>query len=126
VDFDNCACSGKSLARLLQPALMSVLAGEPLHGYLIAQRLRKLSLFKDSPPDYAGIYRFLNSMEEQGLVKSEWDTADAGPAKRRYGLTRKGRSCMARWLATLTDYRQAIDDLVGQLGRQLAKKRPSR
>ena len=126
MDFDKCACSGKSLARLLQPALMSVLADEPLHGYLIAQRLRKLSLFKDSPPDYAGIYRFLNSMEERGLVKSEWDTADAGPAKRRYGLTRNGRSCMVRWLATLTDYRQAVDDLVAEISRHLAKRKSSR
>lgn len=126
MDFDKCACSGKSLARLLQPALMSVLAEEPLHGYLIAQRLRKLALFEDSQPDYAGIYRLLNSMEERGLVKSEWDTADAGPAKRRYGLTRSGRSCMGRWLATLTDYRQAVDDLVTEISRHLAKRKTSR
>jgi DNA-binding PadR family transcriptional regulator len=126
VDFNKCPCSGKSLARLLQPALMSVLAGEPLHGYLIAQRLRKLALFQESPPDYAGIYRVLNSMEEQGFVKGEWDTAEAGPAKRCYALTSQGRSCMAKWLKTLKGYRRAIDDLTAVLESRVSKRKATR
>ncbi len=123
MDFNNCSCSGRSLARLLQPALMSVLAGEPVHGYLIAQRLRKLVMFRDSPPDYAGIYRVLSALEEQDLVKGEWDTAEAGPAKRRYTLTCRGRACMDTWLKTLQEYRQAIDDLATVMESRISKRR---
>ena len=121
MNFDKCPCSGRSLARLLQPALMSILAREPLHGYLIAQRLRKLTLFRDSSPDYAGIYRLLNVMEKNGLVQGEWGTAEAGPAKRRYTLTSGGGACMAMWLKTLKRYRRAIDDLTAALEGRVAK-----
>jgi len=126
VDFNKCSCSGKSLARLLQPALMSVLASEPLHGYLIAQRLRKLTMFEKSPPDYTGIYRLLNTMEAQGLVKGEWDTGEAGPAKRRYAITSRGRACMATWLKTLREYRRAIDDLTTVLESRVVKRKRMR
>lgn len=112
MDFNTCACSGKSLGRLLQPAVMAILAKEPLHGYLIAQRLRKLSMYRDCRPDFAGLYRALNGMEEQGLLRAEWDTAEAGPARRRYELTRTGRDCLATWARTLKAYRRDIDDLI--------------
>lgn len=105
---------------------MSVLAEEPLHGYLIAQRLKKLAFFQDALPDYGGIYRTLNGMEEQRLVKAKWDTGEAGPAKRRYELTAQGRSCMARWLQTLKGYRRAVDELTASLEEGLSKKTGAR
>lgn len=120
MDFDACPCTGKTLARLLQPAIMSVLAEEALHGYLIAQRLKKLTIFEDASPDFAGIYRTLNAMEEQGLVRASWDTPESGPAKRSYELTRSGKACMKKWLQTLTRYGQAIDELTGVLRERLA------
>jgi hypothetical protein len=42
MDFEDCACTGKSLMRLVRPAVLRVLAGEPLHGYLVVQRLGEL------------------------------------------------------------------------------------
>jgi len=112
MDFSECSCSGKSLGRLLQPAIMAVLAREPVHGYLIAQRLEQMAMFKSRPPDHTGIYRLLKSMEEHGLVASTWDLADSGPAKRRFELTARGKGCLARWTQTLADYRKAIGDLL--------------
>jgi len=112
MDYNHCSCSGKSLARLLQPAVMAVLAGEALHGYLIAQRLKRMKMFKDRQPDPTGLYRLLKSMEEDGLVKYEWDLADSGPAKRRYELTADGYDCLAQWTHTLTDYNQALAELL--------------
>jgi len=120
VDFDECPCTGKTLARLLQPAIMSVLAQEPLHGYLIAQRLRTLAIFEGTTPDYAGVYRTLNAMQEQGLVRASWDTPESGPAKRCYQLTRAGKACMAQWLETLQRYERAIHELTEVLGARLA------
>ena len=117
MDFDDCPCSGKSLARLLQPAVMAVLAKEPLHGYRIAQRLRRLAMFRDHRPDPTGLYRLLKSMEEQGLVVSSWELADTGPAKRRFELTPSGRACLDQWIQTLEGYQAAVSQLLRMMRR---------
>ena len=115
MDFNNCACSGKTLGRLLQPAVMGLLARQPLHGYVIVQRLASLAMLKGQSPDPAGIYRLLKSMEDDGLVKSAWDLAESGPAKRRFELTASGRACLGRWVRTLERYEQAIDELLASI-----------
>lgn len=115
VDFSNCACSGKSLGRLLQPAVMGMLAQECLHGYVIVQRLAGMAMLKGHPPDPAGIYRLLKSMEQAGLVTSCWDLADTGPAKRCFELTLDGRACLARWVQTLEEYERAICELLSTI-----------
>jgi DNA-binding PadR family transcriptional regulator len=112
MDFAECACSGKTLGKLLRPGIMAVLANGPLHGYRIAQRLKTLSLFAEGEPDHAGIYRALKTMEEEGYVSSKWDLGESGPARRRYALTRTGKQCLATWLKTIREYRDAIVDLL--------------
>lgn len=112
MDFSQCSCSGKSLARLVRPAIMAVLARQAVHGYEIARRLAEMAMFDGQPPDPTGIYRALHSMEQEGLVASTWDLADSGPAKRRFELTPEGRKCLARWRRTLEDYAEAIAELL--------------
>lgn len=108
MDFGDCPCTGKWLGRLLQPAVMAVLAEAPLHGYRIAQRLEEMAMFRDQPPDHGGIYRLLKAMQDEGFVSSTWDLSESGPAKRRYELTAEGRACLARWVRTLEGYAQAV------------------
>ena len=115
MDFSKCACSGRSLGRLLQPAIMAVLAREPVHGYRILQRLQEMDMFKGHPPDATGVYRFLRSMETDGLVTSTWDLADSGPARRRFELTADGEACLARWVETLKGYQRAVGELLAVL-----------
>ena len=112
MNLNECPCSGKTLARLIQPAVMAVLASEPLHGYVIVQRLAGMSMFRDHGPDTTGVYRLLKSMEKKAFVTSTWELAASGPAKRRYALTPDGRACLTRWIATLRVYRAAVDDLL--------------
>jgi DNA-binding PadR family transcriptional regulator len=119
VDFDKCACSGKSLARLLRPALMATLAGGPAHGYEIARRLRHMKLFTIEPPDYAGVYRALNAMENEGFLVSEWDTEHHGPARKVFTLTGEGRACLAQWYQTLRDYHRDLNELLTILKRSI-------
>jgi DNA-binding PadR family transcriptional regulator len=83
MEMDKCPCSGRTLGKLLQPAAMAVLASEPLHGYLVVQRLRKLAMFKAQRPDPTGLHRLLKEMEKAGLLSSEWDMPDSGSVKRR-------------------------------------------
>ncbi len=112
LNLNECPCSGKTLARLIQPAVMAILTDEPLHGYVILQRLSSMTMFQDHGPDITGIYRLLKTMEKKGLVISSWELAHSGPAKRRYALTQEGKACLARWITTLHTYRTAVSDLL--------------
>jgi DNA-binding PadR family transcriptional regulator len=112
VEVDQCSCSGKSLARLVRPAVLALLAREEIHGYVVVGRLRELPLFGDCPPDASGVYKTLKAMERDGLVSSSWETGDSGPAKRRYRLTEDGATCLAQWHRTLAGYRARIDALL--------------
>ena len=112
MDFDACSCSGRTLTRLIRPALMAAVAGGPVHGYRIARRLEQMPMFAEHPPDHAGIYRMLKAMEAEGLLTSTWDVDNGGPAKRRYELTGRGRACLGRWVQTLRQHQQAVGDLL--------------
>jgi DNA-binding PadR family transcriptional regulator len=114
-DLEGCPCAGHNLDKFIQPAALSVLAAEPLHGYLIVQRLKALPMFQGQAPDLAGVYRFLKAMEDRGLVKCEWDLSQTGPARRVFHITAQGRSCLAKWVATLAEYAGELDDLLGVL-----------
>ncbi|MBM4165274.1 MAG: PadR family transcriptional regulator [Lentisphaerae bacterium] len=115
MELNQCACSGKTLDRLLRPVVLAILARAGTHGYDLVQQLAKLEVFADSPPDTSGIYKTLKSMEKEGLVSSDWDCGKSGPAKRRFTLTQDGRTCLNRWAETLRTYRAQIDGLLGIL-----------
>ena len=112
MDLDQCPCSGKSLARLVQPAVMAVLAKGSAHGYAIVREVGNLTAFHGQAPDPTGVYRVLKTMEDRSLVVSRWDLADAGPARRCYELTEAGRDCLREWSRTLEQYRQAVTALL--------------
>jgi DNA-binding PadR family transcriptional regulator len=112
-ELKECAVLGKSLSRLSQPTILTVLAeaNEPLHGYLIVQRAAASPMFGGNKPDATGVYRTLKAMEEQGLVTSEWATPKAGPAKRTFTLTEAGRATLRRWIDSLACYALSIEEL---------------
>lgn len=112
-DLDDCPCAGKTLNKLVRPAILTVLARSPLHGYGIVQEASEMPTFSGEKPDATGVYRCLKSMEDRGLVTSSWDLPDAGPAKRAYTLTPEGNECLRRWIQTLDEHRQAIGKLLG-------------
>jgi DNA-binding PadR family transcriptional regulator len=128
VNISQCACSGKTLARLLRPALLALLARGETHGYDLVRQMRGLKVFCSLPPDTSGIYKVLKSMEQEGLVESSWESGDSGPAKRRYVVTKDGTVCLKRWTMTLKGYRAQIDGLLlllkrGRTGVHNAKTR---
>jgi DNA-binding PadR family transcriptional regulator len=123
MDLDQCACSGKTLARLVRPAVLALLARGKTHGYDIVQRLQDQEMFVEVPPDTSGVYKVLKSMEEEGLVSANWEFGDSGPAKRSYALTKDGMACLKRWAKTLKNYRAQIDGLLAIL--ELDRKLPA-
>lgn len=112
-DLKECAELGKSLSRLSQPTILTLLAqaDEPMHGYIIVQQAAHSPMFGGKKPDATGIYRALKRMEESGLVTSKWDTPEEGSAKRLFTLTDKGRECLRRWIDALACYKATIEEL---------------
>ena len=102
MELDNCPCSGANLPRFVQPVILAVLSSGPLHGYLVVQRLAETSLFRKQPPDATGVYRMLRNMEQEGVLESDWELENSGPARKRYTLTEKGGHCLDQWMRTLT------------------------
>jgi len=114
-ELKGCACTGKTLPRLLRPAILSVLAKGGSHGYAMIEELKGLAVVGDHPPDHTGVYRMLQVMEKEGLVVSDWDCPGSGAARHNYRLTPRGKACLERWKRTLDEYRRTIDMLLKSL-----------
>ena len=59
------------------------------------------------------LYPLLSKMRRDGLLDYEWQESDAGPPRKYYELTARGRA----QLAELTDYWKRLNTTIGQLGR---------
>ena len=88
-------------------ALLLLLRERPTHGYDLLERLPELT--GDERVDVGNLYRVLRTLEERGLVRSEWDEAVPGPAKRVYEITAAGRSALELWADALAETRERID-----------------
>ena len=59
------------------------------------------------------IYPLLSKLRREGLVDYEWQESDAGPPRKYYELTSKGKS----QLAELSAYWKDINTFINLLGR---------
>lgn len=112
--LNKCICSGKSLDRMLRPAVLTILCDQRqgLHGYAIVKELQLFKFFQHQSPDYTGLYRLLKRMETEGLLSSKDSDSPEGPSKRIYRLTNRGRKCLSRWLDSLIEYQEMLEDLL--------------
>ena len=118
----DCPCSGYTLDKLVQPAILAALTEGPIHGYRLAERINEMTGRCGEKPDVSGIYRFLKKMEATGLVTSSWETGAKGHAKRLFEITADGRACLARWTTTLEVYLEAITSLLNETKAAVARR----
>jgi PadR family transcriptional regulator PadR len=78
----------------------------------VADMLKKLSTTEFATQE-GTLYPLLSKMRREGLVDYEWRESDAGPPRKYYGLTAKGRA----QLADLDEYWKTINTTISQLGR---------
>ncbi len=123
--LSDCPCSGATLDKLVQPAILAALTEGPIHGYRLAERINEMVGMFGDKPDVSGIYRFLKKMEASGYVVSTWEVGEKGHGKRLYQITADGRACLARWTATLETYVEAISRLLSEAKAAVAR-RPKR
>jgi len=54
-------------------------------------------------------YRTLRQMEKDGIVSSNWDTSEGGPARRVYSITQAGEEYLNFWVQSLDQYQKMMD-----------------
>ena len=78
-----------------------------MHGYELLERVADLAGAERSV-DAGNLYRVLRALEEEGIVRSEWNADLPGPAKRTYELTEDGARLLDRWADALGETRERI------------------
>lgn len=97
---------GRELRGLLHPFLLLLIFERPGHGYDLIDRLDAMGM-PDVEPGH--VYRVLRGLKRDRSLIFTWETAGAGPARRRYELTAKGRPDLRSLIGRLTQLGQVID-----------------
>lgn len=93
---------------LLEFLLLKIIAAEKVY---VADILRQLSETEFATQE-GTLYPLLSKMRREGLLDYEWKESEAGPPRKYYELTAKGRE----QLRDLTEYWQKISGTVKSLG----------
>ncbi|TET39130.1 MAG: PadR family transcriptional regulator [Planctomycetota bacterium] len=104
----HCHQHGTMLSRFLWPCLLMLLAEGESHGYDLMEKLPEVG-YLDSIPDPATVYKVLRKLEAHDMVKSEWDTSGAGPAKRVYTITPEGEEMIRGWAVSLRKTKESVE-----------------
>jgi DNA-binding PadR family transcriptional regulator len=97
-----------NIYRFIEPVLLLMLKEKGhSYGYDLSESLREYAL-TDTPIDRPALYRTLRTLEANGYVTSEWETENAGPARRVYALTHKGVGHLAEWAQLLDRLGEAM------------------
>ena len=94
---------------LLEFLILKIVA---LHEVYVADILERLSETEFATQE-GPLYPLLSKMRRDGLVDYKWQESDAGPPRKYYQLTAKGKS----QLAELNDYWKHLNATITQLGR---------
>jgi len=100
----NCGPHG----RMLEPRLLLLLKKKNAYGYELLNELRRNDITK-LPIDVGAVYRALRYMEKNGAVRSTWAESAAGPSKRIYQITKKGRGNLKKWEGIIRQRKKALE-----------------
>jgi len=93
------------VAASARPMILSILSQGESYGYEIIQQVRQLS---DGQIEWSDgmLYPVLRRLEKEGLIESEWRTADSGRKRRYYHLSNQGGKALEiekkQWLIVNT------------------------
>jgi len=92
--------------------LLKIVALEPLHGWAISQRLKRLSSDVLQVSD-GSLYPALYKLEERGWIKAEWRVTENNRRAKFYALTRAGRARLEAEAESWERLSAAITHVVG-------------
>ncbi len=90
----------------LVPILLLMLRQWSSYGY---ELMEKMSTFGFAAMNPGTFYRTLRQMEKDGMVSSNWDTSEGGPARRVYSITDAGEAYLNYWARSLDQYQRMMD-----------------
>jgi len=94
---------------LLEFLILKIVAANKVYVADILQRLSDT----DFATQEGTLYPLLSKMRRDGLLDYEWQESDAGPPRKYYELTAKGKT----QLSELNDYWKHLNTTMSQLGR---------
>ena len=94
---------------LLEFLILKIVAANKVY---VADILERLS-DTDFATQEGTLYPLLSKMRRDGLLDYEWQESDAGPPRKYYELTAKGKT----QLGELNDYWKHLNTTIAQLGR---------
>ncbi len=97
--------------RYLQASILLGLITKPSYGYELIGNIQSFGFIEgDAPPGM--IYRHLRQMEEDNLVKSQWETKETGAPKRIYTITEEGREVLSFWTKYMAGKAKKLNNFV--------------
>ena len=94
---------------LLEFLILKIIASDKVY---VADMLSRLSETEFKTQE-GTLYPLLSKLRREGLVDYEWQESDAGPPRKYYELTTRGKA----QLAELNDYWKDINATISQLER---------
>ena len=70
--------------------ILKTIALEPMHGWAIARRIRKVSK-EVLQVNQGALYPALHRLEQQGWIEAEWGESENNRRAKYYSLTRSGK-----------------------------------
>ena len=93
---------------LLEFLILKIISADRVY---VADMLKRLSETEFATQE-GTLYPLLSKMRRESLVDYEWKESDAGPPRKYYKLTAKGKA----QLGELNDYWKQINDTISRLG----------
>jgi len=88
-------------------AIVGILRAKKHYGYSLLRTLEQYNF----PVDGSTLYPLLRRLEKQGMLSSEWDTADKRPRK-YYSLTVSGEKLYQNLLSEWSEMNEKINEIV--------------
>ena len=86
--------------------------------------MERLARDADAPTADPGlVYRTLRQLEDDGLVRSSWDTEGHGPARRLYQVTPEGMEFLNTWAVNIRQTRQQLDRFLSEYETYLQEEK---
>ncbi|PLV59739.1 PadR family transcriptional regulator [Thermotoga sp. KOL6] len=90
-------------------ALLLLIAEKPSHGYELAERLSEFGIEIPGIGHMGNIYRVLSDLEENGLVRTEWDTS-VSPPRKVYRITPRGKLYLKETLKFIESMKRRMEN----------------
>lgn len=87
--------------------VLRLLADEPMYGY---QMVKELGARSDGyfQMEQGTLYPALHRLEQDSLVRSEWQVIAEGPSRKYYYITEAGRAVLRENAALWTDFSRSL------------------